>query len=83
MLQLYQQWINTGFTDIVCNWKKAQCNKLMESNEIVDLQIKFQTSGIFSWVTLKVWICRLSVSEQNTKTKNKATLAYNANPVIL
>ena len=42
MLQLYQQSINTGFTSIVCNWKKVQCNKLMEGNETIVLQIKFK-----------------------------------------
>ena len=43
----------------------------MEDNETVDFQIKFQRSGIFSWVTLKY------------KTKNKTILAYNADPVTL
>ena len=43
----------------------------MENNGSVDLQIKFQSSGIFSWVTLK------------SKTKNKAILEYNADPVTL
>ena len=75
--------MNTGFTSIVCNWKKVQCHKLMEDNETVDLQIKFQRSGLFSWVTLKVRICRLSVSEQNIKLKTKAILAYNADALTL
>ena len=65
---------NTGFTSIVCNWKKVQCHKLVEDNETVDLQIKFQRLGLFSWVTLKVQICRLSVSEQNIKLKTKQYL---------
>ena len=51
--------------------EKTQCNKLMEDNETVDLQIKFQRSGLFSWVTLKVQICRLSFSKQNIKLKTK------------
>ena len=55
----------------------------MEDNKIVDLQIKFQRSGPFSWVTLKVRICRLSVSEQNIKLKTKAILAYNDDAVTL
>ena len=50
----------------------------MEDNETVDLQIKFQRSGVFSWVTLKVRICRLPVSEQNIKLKAKAILASNS-----
>ena len=50
----------------------------MEDNETVDLQIKFQRSGLFSWVTLKVRICRLSVSKQNIKLKAKAILASNS-----
>ena len=55
----------------------------MEHNETVDLHIKFQRSGLFSWVTLKVRICRLSVSEQNINLKTKAILGYNADAVTL
>ena len=71
MLQLYQQSINTGFTSIVCNWKKVKFHQLIEQNETVDLHIKFQRSGLFSWVALKVRICRLSFSEQNIKLRTK------------
>ena len=74
MLQLYQQLVNTGFPSLICYWKKVQCHKLMEDNETADLQIKFQRSGLFSWVTLKVRIFRLSVSEQSTKLKTKQCL---------
>ena len=49
----------------------------MEDNDTVDLRIKFQRSGLFSWVTLKVRICRLSVSQQNMKVKRKAIILYN------
>ena len=55
----------------------------MEDNESVDLQIKFQRSGLFSSVTLKVRMCRLFISEQNIKLKTKAMLAYNADAVKL
>ena len=74
MLQLYQQSINTGFASFVCNWKKVQWHKLMDNNETVDLQIKFQGSRLLYWVTLKVQICKLSVSEQNIKLKTKQYL---------
>ena len=41
---------------------------------VINLQIKFQRSRLFSWVTSKVRICRLSVSEQNIKLKTKQYL---------
>ena len=65
---------NTGFISYVCNWKKVRCHKLVEGNETVDLQIKFQRLGLFSWVTLKVRICRSSVSERSIKLKTKQYL---------
>ena len=68
------QKVNTGFTSIVCNWKKVQSHKSMEDNETVHLQIKFLRSGLFSWVILKVRIRRLSVLEQNMKLKTKQYL---------
>ena len=40
---------NTGFTSILCNWKKVQCLKLVEDHETVDIQIKFQRLVLFSW----------------------------------
>ena len=49
-------------------------SKLMENNETVDLLIKFQMSGLFFWV-----VC----FGTKYKTKTKAILAYNANPVTL
>ena len=63
--------------------EKDQSHKLMEHNETVDLQIRFQRSGLFSWVILKVRIRRLSVSEQDIKLKTEAILRYNSDPVTL
>ena len=74
MLQLYQPSVNTAYTSIDCNWEKDQYNKLMEDSENVDLEIKFQRSGLFSWVTIKVRTYRLPVSEENIKLKTKQYL---------
>ena len=61
--------------------KKVKCHKLMEDKETVDIQIKFQTSGLLGYFkSLNMWVVCFGTKY---KTKNKAILAYNANPVIL
>ena len=53
----------------------------MEDKETVDIQIKFQTSGLLGYFkSLNMWVVCFGTKY---KTKNKAILAYNANPVIL
>ena len=54
--------------------KKCSASFIDKKNEAADLQIKFQKSGLFSWVTLKVQIHRFSVLEQNIKLKTKQYL---------
>ena len=54
--------------------KKFSVISSWRDNETVDLHIRFQGLGLFSWVTLKVQIFRLSVSEQNIKLKSKQYL---------
>ena len=56
MLQFYQQTIDTGFTSFVCNWKKFGILKLIEDNQAIDKQIKFQRVFYF----IQVFTDRLS-----------------------
>ena len=45
--------LTPGSHPLFANEKKVLCHKLMEDNEIADIQIKFQRSGFLPGVTLK------------------------------
>ena len=63
--------------------KKFGVIKLMEENEIADIQIKFQGSGLLLGVTLKsVYVVSRDACFR-TKYKSKSILANDADPAIL
>ena len=63
--------------------KKFDVIKLMEDNETADIRRKFQRSGLLPWVTLKsVYVVSWDACFA-TKYKNKAILAYDADPAAL
>ena len=73
---------NTGFTSIVCNWKKVQCHKFVEDNETVSpdkiSKVRSLLLGHFKSPNMQVaWF------GTKCKTQNKAILAYNADPETL
>ena len=60
--------------------KKFGVIKLMEDNEIADIQIKFQRSGLLPRVTLKSAYVVSWVACFRTKYESKAILANDADP---
>ena len=63
--------------------KKFGVIKLMEDNEIADIQIKFQRSGLLPGITLKSVYVLSWVAYFRTKYKSKAILANDGDPATL
>ena len=63
--------------------KKFGVIKLMEDNEIADIQIKFQRSGLLPGVTLRSVFAVSWVACFRKKYKGKAILANDADPATL